>query len=72
MLGLSILVTTHTGEDLPITWAKRHFWKLHLEDDAVCYSARPLHGAASKAEDFNRLETAAPVARTGYVFVSFD
>lgn len=72
MLGLSTLIITHTGEDLPITWAKCHFWKFHLEDDAVCHISGPLHGAVSKAEDFNGLETAAPVAHTGYVFISFD
>lgn len=48
-------------KDRQITWAKCHFWKLHFKDDAVGYVSQPLHGAVPEAEDFNGLETAAPV-----------
>lgn len=71
-LGLWSLVITYTGKDLPITWAKCHFWKFHFKDDAMCHVSSSLHGAVPKAEDFNGLETAAPVVRDGFALSSYD
>lgn len=54
-----------------ITWAERHFWKPHFEDDAVGSASGPLHGTITEAEDFNRLEAAPPVitTRMGIYFI---
>lgn len=52
-----------------ITWAKRHFWKLHFKEYAVGDLSDPLHGSVPEAENFNRWETATPGVRPGFYFI---
>lgn len=65
------MIITCILNDRQITWAECHFRKLHFEDDAVGNVSHALHGAVPEAEDFNRLETAAPDVRRQVLMNSF-
>ena len=54
-----------------ITWAERHLWKLHFEDDAVGDVSHPLQGAVPEADHFHGLETATPGVSPGCLCFSF-